>query len=421
MSKGKYKSIEFEGANVDELREVFEGGEVVVCTDVAKEGMYTGLARPDGHIETIVTWTNPDQLEAFADWVDALGAECVTLVLEPSGTYGEPLRAAASERGWAIFLVSPKRLHDAAEVFDGVPSLHDAKAAWLLATMHAQGLSQPWGIEGDGKRRLAALIKTMVRYDQIKRQNLGRLEGELARWWPEVTTIIKKDSATMLALLTEFGGPAGIAERSDEARQLMKEVSNGLLRPDKVEGIIESARQTNGQTMLPTEERMLADLARHTDAMRRRTRLWKRSVEEAVDDFEGASRVGEVVGDATAAVFRTKVGDFRDYHSPEALLKKFGLNLKERSSGKYKGELKITKRGPGQARSYLYWAALRMIHSNAVFRAWHKKKVARDAGMRMKSVVALMRKLVKGLWHVARGATFDATRLFDVSRLELDA
>ena len=35
----------------------------------------------------------------------------------------------------------------------------------------------------------------------------------------------------------------------------------------------------------------------------------------------------------------------------------------------------------------------------------------------MKAVVAVMRNLVRALWHVARGATFDSTRLFDARRL----
>jgi len=34
-----------------------------------------------------------------------------------------------------------------------------------------------------------------------------------------------------------------------------------------------------------------------------------------------------------------------------------GLNLKEQSSGQHKGILRITKRGPGKVRFYLYWLA----------------------------------------------------------------
>ena len=418
MSKGKYHSVHFQDANDDTLAERFEGAELVVTVDVAKHEMYTGLAEPSGELARLVTWANTDELQAFVGWVESLGAEDVTLVLEPSGTYGEPVRQAARDAGWRVYLVSPKRLNDAAEVFDGVPSLHDAKSAWLLAKLHAEDLSQPWGADGEAERRLAAHLSSMTRYGEAKRRNLGKLEAELGRFWPEVTTHVAKDSATLLALLEEFGGPGEIAARPEEAQALMKRASCGSLSPETREAIVESARETVGQRMYEAEREALADLARTVDEQRRRERTWKSKVEEEVESYEDAEAVGEVVGDATAGVFRSKVGDFREYDSPEALLKTFGLNLKEKSSGTHQGELKITKRGPAAARSYLYWATLRKIHDNPVFRAWHTKKVERDGGVKSKSVVALMRKLVKALWHVARGETFDATQLFDVNRLE---
>ena len=49
------------------------------------------------------------------------------------------------------------------------------------------------------------------------------------------------------------------------------------------------------------------------------------------------------------------------------------------------------------------------------------KKVKRDGGRaKVRAVVAVMRKLVMALWHVARGAEFDARKLFDVRRLEVE-
>ena len=73
------------------------------------------------------------------------------------------------------------------------------------------------------------------------------------------------------------------------------------------------------------------------------------------------------------------------------------------------------------ARKYLYLAALRLIQKDPIVRAWHEAKVARDGGKpRSKSAVAVMRKLAKALWHVRRGAPFDARKLFDVSRLNLE-
>ncbi len=64
-------------------------------------------------------------------------------------------------------------------------------------------------------------------------------------------------------------------------------------------------------------------------------------------------------------------------------------------------------------------AALRLIYRDPIVRAWYRKKVARDGGRtKIKAVVAVTRKLVLALWHVARGEAFDASKLFDARRLD---
>ena len=94
-----------------------------------------------------------------------------------------------------------------------------------------------------------------------------------------------------------------------------------------------------------------------------------------------------------------------------------GLNLKEVSSGKHKGELSITKRGPGLCRWYLYLAVLRWLRADPVVKRWYAEKVARDGGGKKKALVALMRKLCRGLWHVAQGSRLDSRKLFDAKKL----
>jgi len=128
--------------------------------------------------------------------------------------------------------------------------------------------------------------------------------------------------------------------------------------------------------------------------------------------------MSQIVGKTTAAILVATVGDPRRYECATAYQKSLGLNLKERSSGKHKGRLKITKRGPGAARQYLFMASLRLIEANPIVKAWYAKKVERDGGkMKRKAVIAVMRKLTKALWHVARGAAFDAALLFDTTQL----
>ena len=54
------------------------------------------------------------------------------------------MRVAMLEAGISVFRINPKRSRDAAEVYDGVPCLHDAKSAAILTKPHLDGLSEPW-------------------------------------------------------------------------------------------------------------------------------------------------------------------------------------------------------------------------------------------------------------------------------------
>jgi transposase len=112
------------------------------------------------------------------------------------------------------------------------------------------------------------------------------------------------------------------------------------------------------------------------------------------------------------------LGDPNKYHCAAAYRKAMGLNLKERSSGRYQGHLKITKRGPGPVRRWLYFAAMRWANHPDVT-AWYQAK----KGLRPKDgkrvLIAVMRKLAMGLHALGvSNEPFDAKRLFspDVGR-----
>ncbi len=125
--------------------------------------------------------------------------------------------------------------------------------------------------------------------------------------------------------------------------------------------------------------------------------------------------MSDAVGLITSVVLVALAGVPSEYGCSGAYQKALGLNLKERSSGKHKGRLKISKRGSAMARKYLYLAALRLIHWDPVVGAWYQSRA--PAEHKRIAVVAVMRKLSRALWHVSQGSAFDATKLFDVQRL----
>jgi transposase len=322
--------------------------------------------------------------------------------------------------GRKVYLVSPKRCHDASEVYDGVPSSHDAKSAAIIGRLHLEGLSKPWPKKSEKQRRLsAALMMAKVHRKQLN-DNTNRLEAQLARHWPELPRIVSLDSASLLGLLATYGGPRKVRCDQEEVHSILRQRGRSISFSKRQE-IIGSAHHTIGVEMIEPEEEALRELALETDRNRVALRESEKKVRQIMSESgqsAGVVEMSKAVGQITAAILWVALGDPSSYESSGAYLKAAGLNLKERSSGTYKGCLKITKRGSGQIRQYLYLAVLRLIQSDPLMAKWYGRKVARDAGKKGKAIVSLMRKLIVGLWRVGcDGTPFDSSQLFDEARL----
>lgn len=394
---------------------------MVVGIDVAKEAMVAAVMNDEELVLKTVRWSHPletDQLFAFVEKLRNNALD-VSFALEPSGVYGDALRWQLHGVGFEVFRVSPKKSHDMSEIYDGVPSSHDGKSAAIVALLHHRGAGDPWPPEPERKRELTAALRLVEVFGKQFHQNCNRLEALTARHWPELTSMLDLRRATTLELLAAYGGPAAVARKSAEARALMKKVGKAV-KAEKIEAVLADAARSKGVPLCGEEGRLIRSLA----AEARRNQLELRQAQRRIEELssrEGATReLAPVVGRTTAAVLVAGVGDPREIESPQALVKAAGLNLRERSSGKHKGGLHITKRGSGQARMYLWMAALRLIQRDPVAKAWYAKKVQRQGGQaKPKAVVAVMRKLMSALWYVARGEPFDSKKLFDVRRLGL--
>jgi transposase len=302
-----------------------------------------------------------------------------------------------------------------------VPSSHDAKSAAIVAKLHLDGLTSPWVPKTVHERDIAAAFETVELYKSDLQPYVSRLEAKLARYWPEITGYVSLTSATLLTLLETFGSPQNIASNSKQAHQMMAKIAGHFLSVDKQEAIIRSAAQTIGVSMLKSECKVVQGLAAEMQRLRRLISKAEVELKKATQDDQPVSHIGKVVGVISASAIFVLLGDPAQYETAKAYAKAFGLNLVIHQSGKHIGELKISKRGPGRARHYLYYATLRLIQQNALFKAWYSKKIRRlGEKMKGKAIVALMRKLAQSLWHVGRGSTFDSSKLLDARRLKLE-
>jgi len=417
MKKRPYRAVSVNKINAGEIRERVSGQRLVVGVDVAKVDFVATLMTERGENVATVKWKHPIETEAFIRLLREVSAKRLEVALEPTGTYGDALMRLLRAEGAEIFLVSAKRAHDAAEVYDGVPSFHDAKSSVLIAKLHLSGVSRPWRVRSDSERELGATLRTMDMYQEQFQSHVNRLEALLATYWPEVTELLALNSATLLALLASFGSPQRIAARPQEACELMRRAGGNLLREDKIEAVVGSAQRTIGVPAIAAEREALMEQAKDMQRCKEGLRRARTRVEELSCAHEATSPLASVVGKVTAAVIISELGDPLQFLAAAIFAKAAGLNLKERSSGKHRGKLKLSKRGSSMVRKYLYLAAWRLVQSDPVVAAWYERKVQRDGGIRNKALVAVMRKLTKALWHVRKGEQFDSSKLFDVSRL----
>jgi transposase len=410
--KYKYHAVGFQRVDWERVREQTGSGPVIVAIDVAKEDMFAVLMRPDRTVVETLRWRHPHETHALLERVVGLGAERLAAAMEPSGTYGDGLRRLLSAAGVKVYRVSPKRVHDAAELYDGVASLHDAKAAYLIGRLHLEGVSQPWLEPQERRRALRAQLGLLDLYQGRVQEGLNRLEALLARHWPEAAYHLELGSVSLLTLVARYGDAAAVAGEPQAAAELLRRTGGAGLKAAKIEALLASAHTTVGVPCIGAEREALKRLA--ADLLESRTRC--REIEQRLAPVLMAqpnlARLAAAVGKTTAVVLYCALGEPAGYADAQSYAKAAGLNLKERSSGKHKGKLKLSKRGPGVVRRYLYFAVLRLIAKEGPAKSWYQAKVMRDGGLKGKAITALMRKLAKALWHVGRGARFDVHKLF---------
>ena len=422
--KRTYKATRVEQVRLETLLPVLAAG-CIVALDVAKQKFLVALATLAGEVVEVFRFDHPTETRKFLSLVSELGAHVapgqLKVAMEPTGTYGDAVRQQLVAQGRTVCMVAPKRTHDSQALFDNVSSLHDAKSAVLVAKLCSMGLSTEWTEPHPTRRRLRALIELRGHDLAQEERCFGRIEALLARHWPEFGRWMDaREQKSALKLLAKYPSPARVHAERQTVRAFLSETSRGQLSAELIEGVVTEAGATLGVPMFPEEELQLSALAKQALESRQRADGLEAEMEKLAEGDEVFGRLKRLMGRYSAAVIVT-LCDPRQYAKAGQLEKACGLNLKEKSSGEHAGRVSLTKRGPALVRKILYLFALRMIQQSPVTRAWYMKRRGYTEESKQRAVVAVMRKLARAIFHVARGEEFDDHKLFDVRRLNLDA
>lgn len=420
-----YRRVKINKVSIESLKEIAvlkgEAG-TTVGLDVAKHEIVVVIRWCDGSFERPWSVSNPSEIALLVELLCVLRETCDSLVIgiESTGTYSEPVRCAMTQACLEVHRLSGKGVADYKEIFDGVPSQHDGKDAAMIAELAHFGKGTPWPYapRSETEQAIGHQVARLNVFRNQSNQWIGRLEGMLAKHWPELSGLLDLSRVTLLKICQHYGSPAQLIG-DDNVRQQLRRWSGNLLSFAKIDAILESARTSVGLPMGPSELTWLKEIASEVLHARAEIKLCEKKLRAIAESHEQMQPYVKSAGAVTLCTIWATVGDPGKYPSSGAFLKALGLNLKELSSGRRQGELAISKRGPSLARKILYYWALRSVRHPAI-KPWytHFITVGRSQNgsqehRKMKALIALLRKLCRSLWYAYRhGLPFDYAKVF---------
>jgi transposase len=321
---------------------------------------------------------------------------------ESTGPYAEPLVHYLMDKPVTIVQVNPMHTKRIKELNDNSPLKTDDKDPRVIADVlrlgHALSVVVP---EGDAAY-LRRLNNARERHVGERTALLNQLQQLVFLVFPEFKTVFNDVTVkTARHILTRYTTPEKIGGLNrDELGEEIRKRSMGKFGVQQAELLISLARGTIGikegvagivldiqhilvqlQTVNGFVEEIEAEMAKTLERIPCSTRI--------------LSMKG--LGVVTVAGLIGEVGDFSKFRTQSEIMKLAGLDLYEISSGKRKGQRRISKRGRSLLRKILYNAAISTIRKNGIMCTQYANLIGR--GMKRTSALIVIAKKLLRIIH----------------------
>src|SRR5690606_18159724 len=398
---------------------------LIIGIDVAKD-KHVARAQDDRGLEFGKRLIFENRIHGFQkllDWMERHrkqnGKNHVIFGVEPTGHYWLSLAYFLRAKGYDFVLVNPMHVKKSKELDDNSPTKNDTKDARVIAQLIKDGrYSVPNLLDGI----YAELREGVKLRDQLTKQLMiieGRIQNNIQRYFPEFFDVFGDwEGKAAFCTLRMFPFPSQIKEMTPE--EVLKswkpfvQRGVGIKRATK---LVEAAKKSIGiQIGIKFAKRELECLLEQYELYKQQLEQLDTELETLVEKLPGAKQMMDIsgLGSTTIALFFAEVGDITKYNHPQQLVNLAGLSLREHSSGKFKGQTRITKRGRSRLRRALYLAIRPLVAHNPIFKALHKYYTTRSERplKKQQSLIALCCKLLRVLFVIGqKQCEFDGSKL----------
>lgn len=399
---------------------------LILGCDVGSETHYVRAIDTRGRELSKSAFSFSNSLEGFQyakEWAVQLAATFnknqIVFGLEPTGHYWFCLATWMISNGISVVQVNPYAVKQTKEIEDNSQLKDDMKDPKLIANLVKDG---NYGMPYLPEKLYADLRRLSMFRDQLCEDRircLNRLHREMKIYFPEYKDAFGKiDGAFCLELLRKAPFPEDLILLGSEGiRQIWhiaKLRGRGYSRTDEIlkyakESIgLKDGADASGMAVKWFVERII-ELDVQLEEVE--SKLTQKCME-----IPHAENILEIsgLGERVLTGILAEIGDISRFDDVKEIQKLSGLGLVACSSGKHKGETKISHRGRKRLRYWLFQGAKSAVVHSAEFKELHVYYTTRPNNplKKMQSLIVIACKLLRVIYTIlTKGTTYDPKKM----------
>jgi len=361
--------------------------------------------------------------QAAKKWAVELAAanekKQIVLGLEPTGHYWFCIAEWMVTNGISVVQVNPYAVKQTKEVEDNSQLKDDRKDPKLIANLVKDGnYGMPYLPEAvyADLRRLSGLRDQL---NEDRTRHINRLHRELKIYFPEYMDAFGRiEGPFALEILKAAPVPEDMLALGTEGiRSIWHEAKLRGRGYGRARTIIEYAEKsvglkdgvTGGREAIRWFVRQIMECSAKMDEVEEELQHKCREIPHAENILEIKG-----IGETILAGIIAEMGDISRFDDTREIQKLSGLNIVASSSGKHKGQMKISRRGRKRLRYWLFQAAKSAVAHAEEFRILHLYYTTRDENplKKMQSLIVIACKLLRVIYTMLKtGTKYDPQKM----------